>query len=181
MENVYMQKWRVWTHLKLRCDERFTHVFTARGCVFNKIRWLDQTKVITLKNQLHAVNKRWKRLLQLSFKEMFLKLCCDERFTNAFTARGCVFNKIRWLDQTKVITWKTQLHAVNEHWKRLSQLSLKEMLLKLCCDERFTHAFFACGSVFKEITLVGSNQGNYFENATACSKRMRKTTVATQP
>jgi len=28
--------------------------------------------------------------------------------------------------------------------------------------------------------LVGSNQGNYFENATACSKRMRKTTVATQ-
>jgi len=28
--------------------------------------------------------------------------------------------------------------------------------------------------------LVGSNQGNYFENATACSKRMLKTTVATQ-
>jgi len=33
---------------------------------------------------------------------------------------------------------------------------------------------------FKEITLVDSNQGNYFENATACSKRMRKTLVATQ-
>ncbi len=32
----------------------------------------------------------------------------------------------------------------------------------------------------KEITLVDSNQGNLFENATACSKRMRKTTVATQ-
>jgi len=28
--------------------------------------------------------------------------------------------------------------------------------------------------------LVGSNQGNYFENATACSKRTLKTTVATQ-
>ncbi len=28
--------------------------------------------------------------------------------------------------------------------------------------------------------MVGSNQGNYFENATACSKRMLKTTVATQ-
>jgi len=32
------------------------------------------------------------------------------------------------------------------------------------CDERFTHAFTACGCVFKVITLVGSNQGNYFEN-----------------
>jgi hypothetical protein len=52
--------------------------------------------------------------------------------------------------------------------------------LKLRCDERFTHAFTACNCVFKEITLVGSNQGNYFENATACSKRTLKTTVATQ-
>ncbi len=41
-------------------------------------------------------------------------------------------------------------------------------------------AFTACGCVFKEITLVVSNQGNYFENATACSKRTLKTTVATQ-
>jgi len=52
--------------------------------------------------------------------------------------------------------------------------------LKLRCDERFTHAFTACGCVFKEITLVSSNQDNYFENATACSKRTLKTTVATQ-
>jgi len=36
--------------------------------------------------------------------------------------------------------------------------------VKLRCDERFTHAFTACSCVFKEITLVGSNQGNYFEN-----------------
>ncbi len=35
-------------------------------------------------------------------------------------------------------------------------------------------------AILKEITLVGSNQGNYFENATACSKRTLKTTVATQ-
>jgi len=47
---------------------------------------------------------------------------------------------------------------------------------KLRCDERFT----ACGCVFKEITLVGSNQGNFFENETACSERTVKTTVATQ-
>ncbi len=52
--------------------------------------------------------------------------------------------------------------------------------LKMRCDERFTHAFSACGCVFKEITLVCSKQGNYFENATAFSKRMLKTTVATQ-
>jgi len=38
--------------------------------------------------------------------------------------------------------------------------------LKLRCDERFTHAFTECGCVFKVITLFGSNQGNYFENAT---------------
>ncbi len=53
-------------------------------------------------------------------------------------------------------------------------------LIKFLCDERFTHAFNACGCVFKEITLVGSNQGNYFENATAYSKGTLKTTVATQ-
>jgi hypothetical protein len=52
--------------------------------------------------------------------------------------------------------------------------------LKLRCDKHFTHAFAACGNVFKEITLGGSNQGNYFKNATACSKRMLKTNVATQ-
>ncbi len=52
--------------------------------------------------------------------------------------------------------------------------------LKLRCDERFTHAFTACGCVFKDITFVWANQGNYFENATTCSKRTLKTTVATQ-
>jgi len=57
---------------------------------------------------------------------------------------------------------------------------LVSIFIKLRCDERFTHAFTACGCVFKEITLVGSNQGNYIENATECKKRMLKTTVATQ-
>ncbi len=33
---------------------------------------------------------------------------------------------------------------------------------------------------FKVIRFVGSNQGNNFENATACSKRTLKTLVATQ-
>jgi len=56
----------------------------------------------------------------------------------------------------------------------------KNVRLKLRCDERFTHAFTASGCIFREITLVGSNQGNYCENATAFSKRTLKTTVATQ-
>jgi len=33
---------------------------------------------------------------------------------------------------------------------------------------------------FQVFTLIGSKQGNYLENATACSKRTLKTTVATQ-
>jgi len=67
--------------LKLRCDERFTHAFTACGCVFNEItlvgsnqgnyfeneNGLGQTKVITLKTKMHAVNASWKRLSQRSF------------------------------------------------------------------------------------------------------------------
>ncbi len=59
-------------------------------------------------------------------------------------------------------------------------LHIFHALPKLSCDERFTHAFTAFGCVFKETTLVGLNQSNYFENASACSKRTLKTTVATQ-
>ena len=40
--------------------------------------------------------------------------------------------------------------------------------------------FNACCCVFKEITLVGSYQRNYFENATACSKCTLNTRVATR-
>jgi len=37
--------------------------------------------------------------------------------------------KLRWLAQTKVITLKTQLLAVNARWKRLSQRSLSGNLV----------------------------------------------------
>jgi hypothetical protein len=56
----------------------------------------------------------------------------------------------------------------------------KWLHLKLSCDSRFQRAFTACSCVLKVITLVWANQRNHFENATACSKRMRKTLVATQ-
>jgi len=53
-------------------------------------------------------------------------------------------------------------------------------LFKLSRDSRFQRAFTACSCVFKVITLIGSNQGIYFENATVCSKRTLKMTVAMQ-
>jgi len=52
--------------------------------------------------------------------------------------------------------------------------------IKLSCDSRFQRAFTACSCVFKVITLVWVNQRNFFKNATTCSKRIRKTLVATQ-
>ena len=40
-------------------------------------------------------------------------------------------------------------------------------MLKARCHTRFQGSVTACVYVFKEITLVGSNQRNYFENANA--------------
>ncbi len=53
-------------------------------------------------------------------------------------------------------------------------------IVKLHCDSHFQRAFTSCTFVFKVITLIGSNQGNCFENATTNSKRRLKTTVTTQ-
>jgi len=55
-----------------------------------------------------------------------------------------------------------------------------QMELKLSRDSRFQRARTACCCIFKVITLVRSNQGNYFENAIACSKCTLKRTIATQ-
>jgi len=62
------------------------------------------------------------------------------------------------------------------------------LFIKLTCDSRFQRAFTACSCDFKIITLVVSNQDNYFENVTACSnarwkhvsQRTLKTRAATQ-
>jgi hypothetical protein len=51
--------WDCFFKVKLRCDERFTHAFTACGCIYKEITLVGskpQTKVISLKMQLHAVN-----------------------------------------------------------------------------------------------------------------------------
>jgi len=62
----------------------------------------------------------------------------------------------------------------------LNALKMNFQSLKLSCHSRFQRAFTSCSCVFKVIALVWANQRNFFENATACSKRIRKTLVATQ-
>jgi len=56
----------------------------------------------------------------------------------------------------------------------------KKLLRNVAPSSVNQRAFTSCSCVFKVNTLIGSNQGNFFENATACSKRTLKTTVATQ-
>jgi len=60
-----------------------------------------------------------------------------------------------------------------------NQVKMLMLNLKLSCNSRFQRAFTARSCVLKVITLVWANQRNFFENATRCSKRMRKTLVAT--
>jgi len=65
-------------------------------------------------------------------------------------------------------------------YRRNSVLIRYFLRLKLSCDSRFQRAFTACVCVFILVTLVWANQGNYIENANACSKRTLKTIVVTQ-
>jgi len=68
--------------------------------------------------------------------------------------------------------------VIGSQYFKVKQKNKRET--KLSCDSRFQREFNACSFVFKGIARVGSNQGNYFENETACSKRKLKTRVATQ-
>jgi len=70
-------------------------------------------------------------------------------------------------------------HGLGLYLKYISKETCTCGSLKLSCDSRFQRAFTASICVFKVITLVGSNQRNYFENVNACSKRALKTNVAT--
>jgi len=55
---------------------------------------------------------------------------------------------------------------------RKSRFQFIKWWLKLSCDSRFQREFTECCWVFKVITLVWANQGNYFENANARWKRL---------
>jgi len=64
--------------------------------------------------------------------------------------------------------------------KNVYKNNLSKICIKLRCNSHFQREFTACSCIFKVITLIGSNQDYYFENATACSKHTLKTTIATQ-
>ncbi len=64
--------------LKLRCDDRFTHAVAFS----KKLRWLAQTKVISLKTQMHAVNSRRKRVSQRTFTLRLVIARWHFQFTN---------------------------------------------------------------------------------------------------
>ncbi len=79
--------------------------------------------------------------------------------------------------------WWNRLQAstnIRNNEQLLDSIVTLTSCFKLSCDIRFQCAFTACCCVFKVITLVWANQGNYFENVNACSKCTLKTTVATQ-
>jgi len=101
-----------------------TVVFSVRllhAIAFSKkLRWFEPTKVITLKTQTLAVH--WKRLWQRSFRVEWIKLRCH--IFNMRSLHAFAFSKwFNWFEPTNVISLKTQSHAVNARWKRLSQLS----------------------------------------------------------
>ncbi len=115
------------------------------------------------------------------------RLIRGSTYTRVYTVYCIKWPRISEIAYKKFKKYKgrlARLHFVNQYKKICLFKSLITVKIfwsvKLRCDERFTHAFTACSCVFKGITLVSSIQGNYFQNATACSKRTLKTTVATQ-
>ncbi len=126
-------------------------------------------------------DKNFVSLILDSFLKGRLHIC----FPHVFSTLHCNFFYLPQFCSIKVSYKKSQHNAVNTCGNWMCKLSFTKNVqfcrcLKLHCDESFTHAFTACVCVLKDMTLVVSNQGNYFENASACSNRMLKTTVATQ-
>jgi len=97
-----------------------------------KLSWLAQTKVITLKTRLHAVNARWKRLSQLSFKlqklsrliiffisQRIMDLIIKGTFTNAvstFLRMHFHFLAGKFLIKMQCIALSFYLGLKNEPW-----------------------------------------------------------------
>jgi len=119
-----------------------------------------------------------------------VSLCRRPPIMSNKLARLCILrmkqNRDFWLHILKIFSSLYSFLYFSVLWIRKPEQTIVFCLrylifrVKLSCDERFTHAFTAYGCVFKEITLVWVNQGNFFENATVSSKRIRKTLVATQ-
>ncbi len=84
-----------------------------------KLRWLAQSKVITLKTQLHAVNTRWKRLSQLSFRYSLLiehnslwfwQYNSKNNNTNQITSENCIIYELN-CPATHTHTTHTHTHT----------------------------------------------------------------------
>ena len=87
----------------------------------NKLRILDIFFFYRIGSWL---KKRWLVDTQVLHWRKSIKAHCHTRFQRAFTACCCIFQDITLASsQTNKINLKTQMHAVNERWKRVSQLS----------------------------------------------------------
>ncbi len=160
-------------HLKKRKKNTFSQMGHTEKYLKNKTT-PPKFEVCTLIHDL-LLNRMWLFPNFFSLKnDLCLQKSCS-KFVSSILASKIVFLDIwpQWSISRGSTTLKEQQQTNKQTKNGYSSFKLR-------CDDRFTHAFTACGCVFKEITLVGSNQGNYFENATACSKRKLKTTVATQ-
>jgi len=90
------------------------------------------------------------------------------------TVNWLTFNQVFFTIKCNFTAYSSYYCMSKKNGQRRRNLELN-CLIKVRCHTRFQGAFTACGCVFKVITLVGSNQDTYFENATACSKRTLKT------
>jgi len=108
----------------------------------------------------------------------------QKKFSKLFwTWTFTVDRKMRnWMNMMKSKLWNFQSLEVEGKTQNCNSMDafVEDLSIKLSCDNRFQRAFTACRCVFKVITLIWDNQGKFFENATACSKRTLKTTVAMQ-
>jgi len=89
---------------------KITIIFISRYCV--------QKYLVCTSSYTHLL------IFLTPFPSFLLKPRCNIHFQCEFTACGCVLKVFTILAQTKVITLKMQLNALNACWKHMSQRSL---------------------------------------------------------
>jgi hypothetical protein len=93
-------------------------------------------------------------------------------FENTVSSSSLVLPNVR---RSRRSTLSSEILTSKRIWQNTHanewSLSLSRSVLR--CDTRFQRAFTACGYVFNIITMVWTNQCNYFKNATPCSKCTR--------
>jgi len=173
-------QWAIWSNCDLPCLETNVQLYSSQSD--SQIHTLAHKHTHTHYLSLSLSLSRTHKYTHL----LFLFHALTDTHTHTYTHKT-----------SYIVFWKGVEFCSNASYNRWLRMKFLDMLqldflswvnkmlfhkasLWLRCDERFTHAFTACNCVFKENTLVVSNQGNYFENATACRKRTLKTTVATQ-